>query len=203
MKHEVFKVVALEGLTTDQNSWSKGEVYEVVETDTKFQLTSNEAQVAYVVVLKEAIMENFKRVTDEEAATIEAENKNVTICWSDFFNVSYVRKLKVIELSEGEAPQVKEGLYTPQLSNYEPTIFENGELVIISEVFSNKDLKHPVKTCLFYHLVKVDKSQSNGFDVIKTVRALQDGDITPFQKILATIIESDELKASVQIVEAA
>ncbi|MBG9694218.1 hypothetical protein ABD91_26165 [Lysinibacillus sphaericus] len=203
MKHEKFKVVALEDLTADYNSWKKGEVYEVVETDTKFQITSNEAQVAYVLSLKDEIMVNFKRITDEEAAAIEAKNKNVEICWSDFFNVGYVRKLKEIELSEGKAPQVKEGLYTPKLSNYEPTIFENGELVVVSEVFSNKGSKHPEATSLFYHLVKIDKSQSNGFDIIKTVRAWSAGDITPIKKILATILESDELKASVRIVEAA
>lgn len=55
-----YKVIAIADLEAPQNSWTAGETYEVTETDTKFQLTSNEAQVAYVVELKDQIMENFK-----------------------------------------------------------------------------------------------------------------------------------------------
>lgn len=202
LKNEKFKVVALADLEADYNSWTKGEVYEAVKTDTKFQLTSNEAKVAYVVALKDDIMVNFKQITDDEAAAIEAENKNVTICWSDIFNGCSVCKVKTIEVTEGKAPQVKEGLYRLQLKDY-PDTFENGELVIVSEVFRNIGSEHSVTISIFYHLVKIDKSHVNGFDIIKTVRSLQVEDKTPIKKILATILESTELKASVQIVEAA
>ncbi|MEK3955662.1 MULTISPECIES: hypothetical protein [unclassified Psychrobacillus] len=55
-----YKVIALENLEAENNSWTKGLDYEVTETATKFQITSNEAQVAYVIMLKEAILINFK-----------------------------------------------------------------------------------------------------------------------------------------------
>lgn len=57
-----YSVVALEDLEAPQNSWTKGLNYEVSETATKFQITSNEAQVAYVVGLKSEIMKNFKEI---------------------------------------------------------------------------------------------------------------------------------------------
>lgn len=57
-----YNVVASVDLEAPQNSWDKGEVYEVTETETKFQITSNEAQVAYVAELKPEIMKNFKEV---------------------------------------------------------------------------------------------------------------------------------------------
>lgn len=56
-----YKIIAIEDLEAPQNSWTKGEEYEVTETETKFQLTSNEAQVAYVIELKNEIMQNFKK----------------------------------------------------------------------------------------------------------------------------------------------
>lgn len=57
-----YNVVALENLEAPQNSWTKGCQYEVTETQTKFQLTSDQAQVAYVAALKPEIMKNFKEV---------------------------------------------------------------------------------------------------------------------------------------------
>lgn len=57
-----YNIVALKDLEAPQNSWTEGSQYEVVETETKFQLTSNEAQVAYVATLKAEIMQNFKEV---------------------------------------------------------------------------------------------------------------------------------------------
>ena len=58
-----YQIQALSDLTAPPiNTWTKGEVYEVTETDTKFQLTSNEAQVAYVIGVKSEIMSNFKVV---------------------------------------------------------------------------------------------------------------------------------------------
>lgn len=57
-----YSVVALGDLAAPQNSWTEGCQYEVTETKTKFQLTSNEAQVAYLVELKPEIMKNFKEV---------------------------------------------------------------------------------------------------------------------------------------------
>ena len=57
-----YSVVALEDLEAPQNSWTKDCRYEVTETETKFQLTSNEAQVAYISELKPEIMKNFKEV---------------------------------------------------------------------------------------------------------------------------------------------
>lgn len=57
-----YKVIALNNLEVPQNSWTKGLDYYVTETETKFQLTSNEAQVAYVLELKEDILVNFKEV---------------------------------------------------------------------------------------------------------------------------------------------
>lgn len=55
-----YKVLALEDLEAEFNSWTKGLDYEVTETNTKFQITSNEGQVAYVSMLKEAVLINFK-----------------------------------------------------------------------------------------------------------------------------------------------
>jgi len=57
-----YHIEALEDLEATHNTWDKGGIYEVTETDTKFQLTSNEAQVAYMIKLKEDIMKNFKIV---------------------------------------------------------------------------------------------------------------------------------------------
>jgi len=55
-----YKVFALEDIETEFNSWTTGLDYEVTETNTKFQITSNEGQVAYVSMLKEVILLNFK-----------------------------------------------------------------------------------------------------------------------------------------------
>jgi len=55
-----YNIVALNDLEAPQNTWTKDLIYEVVETETKFQLTSNEAQVAYIAELKSKIMEYFK-----------------------------------------------------------------------------------------------------------------------------------------------
>jgi hypothetical protein len=55
-----YKVLALDDLEAEFNSWTKGLDYEVIETETKFQITSNEGQVAYVSSLKEDIMINFE-----------------------------------------------------------------------------------------------------------------------------------------------
>ncbi len=57
-----YVVVALEDLEAPQNTWTKGGQYIATETETKFQLTSNEAQVAYVISLKPDIMNNFKAI---------------------------------------------------------------------------------------------------------------------------------------------
>ena len=57
-----YNVIASEDLEAPQNSWTKGEEYKVTETNTKFQITSNEAQVAYVITLKDEIMKNFQVV---------------------------------------------------------------------------------------------------------------------------------------------
>lgn len=54
-----YTIIALADLVTQQNTWTEGEQYEVTETETKFQLTSNEAQVAYVISAKDEIMKNF------------------------------------------------------------------------------------------------------------------------------------------------
>lgn len=57
---ETYNIVAISDLEAPQNSWTEGEQYIATETETKFQLTSNEAQVAYVIELKEDIMKNFR-----------------------------------------------------------------------------------------------------------------------------------------------
>lgn len=57
-----YKIEALNDLQTEHNTWTKGLDYEVVENETKFQLTSNEAQVAYLARLKADIMVNFKLI---------------------------------------------------------------------------------------------------------------------------------------------
>lgn len=54
-----YNVVALADLSAPQNTWTKGQQYEVTETETKLQLSSNEAQVAYVVAVKDEVMKNF------------------------------------------------------------------------------------------------------------------------------------------------
>lgn len=57
-----YNIMALNDLEAPQNTWTKNLTYEVIETETKFQLTSNEAQVAYIAELKSKIMENFKMI---------------------------------------------------------------------------------------------------------------------------------------------
>lgn len=55
-----YKIKAMVDLETNNNTWTKDLDYDVVETDAKFQLTSNEAQIAYVRRLKPDIMKNFQ-----------------------------------------------------------------------------------------------------------------------------------------------
>lgn len=58
-----YKVEAVHDLEATHNTWTKGLDYEVTETETKFQITSNEAQVAYMIHLKSDIMKNFKEIS--------------------------------------------------------------------------------------------------------------------------------------------
>lgn len=55
-----YKVIALENLEGKSNSWTKGVSYEVTETDTNLQLTSNEGQFTYEIMLKDVVLINFK-----------------------------------------------------------------------------------------------------------------------------------------------
>lgn len=101
---ETYKVIALNDLQTTNNTWTKGKDYEVTETDTKFQLTSNEAQVAYVVGLKVDIMENFEVAVKEEpqskALGEEMELEDNTP--EDFFEQKVkVTETKIMQSNEG------------------------------------------------------------------------------------------------------
>lgn len=69
-----YKVEALNDLQAPQNTWTKGLDYEVTETDTKFQITSNQAQVAYMIHLKSDIMKNFKEIKSDVTENYQEVN---------------------------------------------------------------------------------------------------------------------------------
>lgn len=55
-----YKVIAIDNLdTSDGHSWTKGLDYEVIEKGGYFTLSSNEGQLNYKSVIKDAVMINF------------------------------------------------------------------------------------------------------------------------------------------------